>query len=249
MIRAHHLAAALLACATLLTAGSASADPRANQTTGAEPIPDAQMQDWLGRIVDSFKFDGMVNVVAKGDCPAYCVAVKGKGNCVAVGNGPGVQCILAAIWEEMWEIVMQQSEGESVDDSPTGVFELPGGIPYLDPAMALFGMDPGNEGISYLLVNNKGMPEGGLGHIKGNRATFKTRCVNEATLLAAMKPVAFNNRLPDTCERIIHIDAKPDSKVVWMTIDIEINDDVFTRFSLTLRRQPRDEQDTASAKP
>jgi hypothetical protein len=234
--------AILLASVAMLVAGIAVADPRAAQTTGAEPVPDTEMKVWLGRMVDKFKFEGIVNVPARGDCPTFCVTVKGTGDCVAVGSGPGVQCILNATWEELWEIIQPS------DEEVGGVFELPGGIPYLDPAMALFGLDPGQSGISYLLVSDKGMPEGGLGFIEGNRATFKTKCVNEPTLLAAMKPEAFNGRLPDTCDRTIHIDAKPDSTVVWMTIEIEINEDEFTRFTLTLRRQPREDSDRSPAR-
>jgi hypothetical protein len=245
--RTQIIIAAWLASAAMFAGGPASAEPRAAQTTGADPVPDGDMDAWLGRMVEKFRFEGVVNVIARGECPIYCVTVKGTGDCIAVGNGPGVQCILNATWEELWEIVMQQAEADSIDDSPVGVFELPGGIPYLDPAMALFGLDPGNSAINYLLVNNKGMPEGGLGFIKGNKATFRTRCVNEARLLAAMKPVAFNNRLPDTCERTIHIEARPDSKVAWMTIEIDINEDVFTRFTLTLRRQAREVHDMAPA--
>jgi hypothetical protein len=235
-------ATALVTCTAVLATRTATADPRAAQSTGAQPVPDIPMEIWLARMVDRFRFEGVVNVAGKGDCPSFCETVKGTGDCVGVGKGPGVQCILNASWQEMWEIVMP-SDG----DEPAGVFELPGGVPYLDPAMVLFGMDPAHSALSYLLVNNKGMPEGGSGSIKGNTATFKTKCVNEAALLAAMKPVAFNDRMPDTCERTIQIEARPDSKVVWMTIQIDINDDIFTRFTLTLRRQAREEADTIPA--
>jgi hypothetical protein len=71
--------------------------------------------------------------------------------------------------------------------------------------------------------------------------------VNEATLLAAMKPENFNNRMPDTCQRIIHFDAKPDSKVVLITMDIDINEEVFTRFTMTMRRQVPDEKTATPA--
>jgi hypothetical protein len=254
----------------LLGSGNAAADPRASLTTGQESGPPTPMDVWLRRLVGSFRFEGMVHVVARGDCaplppdPAkqgqmseappepFCRSIKGTGDCVAIGKSPGVQCVLNVSWKDMFEMVMQKAEadGDSVDASPTGVFELPGGVPSMDPAMALFGLNPGKSQIEYLLVNNKGMPEGGSGSVAGNRATFKTRCVNEATLLAAMKPENFNNRMPDTCQRIIHFDAKPDSKVVLITMDIDINEDVFTRFTMTMRRQvPDDKTATPAAIP
>jgi hypothetical protein len=259
--------AGVIACTALLGAGNAAADPRASQTTGQEAGPPTPTDVWLRRLVGNYRFEGLIHVVARGDCaplppdPAkqnqiseappepFCRSIKGTGDCVAVGKGPGVQCVLNVFWVDMFETIMQKAEadGDSVDASPTGVFELPGGVPYLNPAMALFGLNPGNSQIEYLLVNNKGMPEGGPGSVAGNRATFKTRCVNEARLLAAMKPENFNNRRPDTCQRIIHFDAKPDSKVVLVTMDIDINEDVFTRFTMTMRRQVPVEKSTAPA--
>jgi hypothetical protein len=246
-----------VACISLLGADEAAADPRAGQTTGMEAGPPTPMDVWLQRLVGNFTFEGLVQVVARGDCaplppdPAkqaqmseappepYCRTIKGKGDCVAIGKGPGVHCVLNVLWKEMYETVMQKVEAgaDSVDTSPTGVFELPGGAPYLDPSMALFGLNPGNAQIDYLLVNNKGMPEGGPGSVAGNRATFRTGCVNEAALLAAMKQEDFNNRKPSTCERALHFDAKPDAKVLFITMNIDINEEVFTRFTMTMRRQ------------
>jgi hypothetical protein len=258
---------ALVASATLLASGGASADPRGSVTAGQEPGPPVPPQDWLRRLVGKYKFDGLVQVVALGDCaplppdPAnqettseappepYCRTIKGKGDCVAIGTGPGVQCILNVYWQDMYEIVYQASAEGAVDNAPTGVFELPGGVSYLDPSMALFGIDPEKSEINYLLVDQKGMPEGGLGYVRGNRATFKSKCVNEGTLLDAMKPVEFNERLPNSCNRIIHFDAKPDSKVVLVSMDIEINDDAFTRMTMTMRREATEEKSAAPAAP
>jgi hypothetical protein len=231
--------AALLSCAALLCASAASADPRGASTMGGEPVPDTPLDVFLGRLVDKYKFEGSVQ---GGPGTEW---VGGTADCVAVGAGPGVQCIFNVTWLEIWDIRMP---GEGLDGL-TGVFEVPGGIPYLDPAMALFGLEPGKNALSYLLVNNKGMPEGGPGSVKGNRLTFRTECVNEATLLAAMVPENVNGRLPDNCERVIHMEAKPDSKVMWWNIDLEINEEPYTRFVLTLRRQPREVQDGNPANP
>jgi hypothetical protein len=257
---------AALLVSILLPSGVAHAAPRGTEATGQEPGPPTPPDVWLRRLVGKYRFEGLVHVVAKGECgplppdPAattveippepYCRTIKGTGDCIAVGKGPGVQCVLNVTWMDMYETAFQKSEADAqtVDNSPTGVFELPAGVSYLDPAMALFGLDPGKSQIEYLLVNNKGMPEGGRGSITGNRATFKTKCVNEAALLGAMKPEEFNDRMPGTCDRIMLFDARPESRVVLVTMDIEINDDVFTRATMTMRRQA-DESAPAPAKP
>lgn len=256
---------ALLLTGALLASGQVAADPRSIQAAGQETGPPAPSDVWLRRLVGKYRVDGLVHVVGRGDCGTlppdptstrveappepYCQPIKGTGDCVAIGKGPGVQCVLNVTWKDMYEMVLQQSEegAETVDSSPTGIFELPAGVSYLDPAMALFGLDPGKSQINYLLVDNKGLPEGGLGQITGNRATFRTTCVNEATLLGAMKPEEFNDRMPDSCKRTLYFDARQDSKVVLVTMDIDINDDVFTRATITMRRQA--EEAAPPAKP
>jgi hypothetical protein len=262
------IVSALLTCGALLVSVQALPEPRASATTGQEAGPPTPVDVWLRRLVGKYRFEGLVQVVARGDCaplppdPArqdqmseappepFCRSIKGTGDCIAVGKGPGVQCVLNVFWQDMYEMIMLKSEpgAESVDASPTGVFELPAGVAYLDPSMALFGLDPGSSSINYLLVDNKGMPEGGPGQTAGNRATFKTACVNAPRLLNAMKPEEFNDRMPGTCARTIHFDARQDSKVVLVTMDIDINDEVFTRATMTMRRQSHDEKGAEPAK-
>ena len=53
--------------------------------------------------------------------------------------------------------------------------------------MLLFGLDPAQSAIHHLMVDNKGLPEGGPGSNTGNRATFKTTCVNAPILLSTMR--------------------------------------------------------------
>jgi hypothetical protein len=115
--------------------------------------------------------------------------------------------------------------------------------------MALFGIDPGKAGINYLLVDNKGLPEGGIGFLAGDRATFKAACVNAAILFNSMKPPPRDRESPHVCERILRIDAKPDGKLVFMSFDIEINGDHWTRYEMSLRRVAQDEQPAATTKP
>lgn len=258
--------AAFMMFLVLLFAPESGAQPRATTQSGgamAQPVTGpAEMGEWLRRLVGKYRFEGMVQVVFgigsadppypcvsdDGRATDYCQGIKGKGDCVAVGDGPGVQCMLNVYWIDIYETALQQadSSGDKVDASPTGVFEIPGGVSNLDPSMSLFGLDPGRAGINYLLVDHKGIPEGGIGFINGNTATFRTRCVNEPALLNAMKPQRPsadnpNARSWDTCEKVVYIDARPDASIVHLTVDIVINDDPFTRQQMTLRREKPEE--------
>ncbi len=221
---------ALLASAAMLGCGAALAQPHQHVQMEDVTVPTPEMGVWLQRLAGSFNVEGMTSIPGRADCPDYCKGIKGNASCVAVGRGPGVQCMLNITWEDMFEVILYSED----PNEPTGIFELPAGVSYLDPSVALFGLDPGKSAINYLLVDNKGLPEGKPGPINGNRATFRTTCVNTPVLLNAMKP---QRTTPyRTCERIIRIDAKADAKVVFVTIDIDINDDPFTQLTLSLRR-------------
>jgi hypothetical protein len=243
---------ALLLLATLLGSSMAAANPRAQPETIAydiKPVTDpVAVGTWLRQLVGKYRFEGMVQIVytppssatplypcvREGVPTDYCQSVKGKGDCVAVGTGPGVQCILNVEWRDIYEIVNSSSL-----DEPAGVFNLPGGVSYMNPSMSLFGLDPAKATINHLLVDNKGLPEGGMGSVAGNRATFKTPCVNVPILFNAMKPPPRDREEgpPRTCERIIRIDAKPDAALINMSVEISINDVIWTRQDLTLRRE------------
>jgi hypothetical protein len=225
------LAAALVACAASIV-GAAGTNPRDAKLDVTYVIPRpvterGEIGAWLLRLGDRYRVEGAGNVMGR------IVTVKGAVDCTAIGAGPGMQCILNISWNDQFEIITDPGQG------PVGVFNLPGGVAYLNPSMMLTGLDPGRQGITFLLVDNKGLPEGGPGVIAGDRATLRAPCVNAPALFLAMNPDArFAERRPDTCERIIRIDARPGSTVVHMATDIEINGDVATRFDLTLRREP-----------
>jgi hypothetical protein len=265
------MVATLLACTALLSSGRAGAQPRVEPKVEDLATPTVAPDVWLRRMVGRFQFEGLVEVVyyppedghrcgplppdpndAQSDKPPklpqpWCSGIKGMGDCVSIGKGPGVQCVLNVSWEDFYEVVTPEDLEPGEPAPPVGVFNLPGGVSYLDPAMALFGIDPGKPAINFLLVDSKGLPEGTLGLIKGNRATFKTPCVNAAVLLAAMKPAPPGTGTWRTCERTLYIDAKPDAKLVFMTMDIEINDDLWTRLTFSLRRVA--DVPAATAKP
>lgn len=250
---------ALLALLAMCSSSEVVADPRAppDPPSFIEPKPvtdPAEIGAWLRQMVGKFRVQGEAQIVyapppdftrqypcfdGSGRPTDYCQGIKGKGDCIAVGKGPGVQCMFNVKWVDIYEVVQPKpSEGGEVNSDPVGVFSLPGGVSYLDPAMALYGLDPGVPGLSYLLVDSKGLPEGGPGHIRGNRATFKTACVNAPALFNEMKPAPRGREEgpPRDCERIIRIDAKPDARIVHLAIEIVINGEPWTRHELRLYR-------------
>ncbi len=211
------IAVAALACVAMLVSAGARAQPRMQAQADFEVTPPAPMDVWLRRLVGSYRFDGVVEVVYPGyrclpdpsepdaDVPPpdpsvpYCKPITGKGDCIAVGKGPGVQCMFGMKWDDIYEVVTTS------DVVPAGAYNLPGGVSNMDPAMILFGIDPGKAGIHYLLVDHKGLPEGGLGFITGNRATFRTSCVNGPSLFLAMKPPP-----PSSCNTAKPANLRPD---------------------------------------
>jgi hypothetical protein len=256
-MRMHLLAVLAMVAAT---AAEGAANPRATGAGGGGTNPrtamrnvsfveapritePAQMGDWLTRLAGSYRVDGMAdfNLLEVdtgngfGGEPVHrYINVNGGADCVRVGTGPGVHCIFNITWVDQFEIIPPSTE----DDAPDpGVFNLPGGDSFLDPAMSLIGLDPGKGALHLLLVDNKGLPEGGHGVIHGDRATFRTPCVNARSLMQNMSPdLEIRNLPPRTCERVTRVQARADSKVVNVSIYIEINDEPRTRFDLTLRR-------------
>jgi hypothetical protein len=225
-----HLAALLAGAAALATDNVAGAQPRAPPPPWKDPAgPPTEMEVWLRRLVGRFRFEGMVHVMSMGDCaplppqgsdppPPFvsaCETVEGIGDCISIGTSPGVQCVLNVRWEDLYDVNFEEGT----------VTAAPGAVSYLNPAMALFGMDPGKASINYLLVDNKGLPEGGLGSNTGNRAMFKTACVN----------------LDVNCQRIVRIEARPDARLLYMWIEVESVDtrELVSSVMLTMRRLPQ----------
>lgn len=236
LLRPPGVLALLAAAIALLYSSLAPAAPRAPPPRWKDPSgPPTEADVWQRRLVGRYRVEGMIQVLtpptteSSGGDVMLEETVDGMADCVAVGAGPGVQCVLNIAWLDMFQIIYPSAEGGS---DPTGVFNVPGGVSYMNPSMALFGLDPGSDGMKYLLVDNKGLPEGGLGATTGNRGTFRTECVNAPTLFNAMIPTMTYR----TCDRILRIDARPDSSLVHLLMEIEINEDVRTRAVISLRR-------------
>jgi hypothetical protein len=116
-----------------------------------------------------------------------------------------VQCEIKVTWPE--------SKG------PDGE-EIFGGISNLSPAMMLFGFEPDDLGIRYMLVDSQGVAEGGLGLLTGDTFMAKEPCVGT----------------PGNCQRIMRIYARPDGKVVQMQIDFEKDDQRVVSFTFVMNR-------------
>jgi hypothetical protein len=214
-----------LALSTLFAANPASAQPRESVTVDEltfTPVEDvAGMSEWLQRLVGRYKFDGMIEVGIGGNCPPMCEPIKGLGDCVPVGKGPGVQCIFNATWQDLFQVNFESGTATAP----------PGAVAYLDPAMLLFGIDPGAASINNLLVNDKGLPEGGLGSIVNITSKFTTACVNESA----------------GCLRVMRIEAKPEANLIYMWVDAvsATTRDPITRIILSLRRVAQTDDEEA----
>jgi hypothetical protein len=217
------LAACLVGMASLAPVCAMPAQPRAPPPAWEDPDgPPVAMDVWLKRLVGRFRFEGVVQVhsgsadmfsIASGSGPGAGgsppVSVDGVGDCAAIGEGPGVHCIFNVDWID---------QGFDI-----GSFRAaPGSVSYLDPAMALFGLDPNASSLRYMLVDKKGLPEGGSGELRGFRARFTTPCVN--------RPVG--------CIGKTTLEAREGARLLYMTIefDNELTGQQISTITMTMRR-------------
>jgi hypothetical protein len=231
------LFAAALAGAAALACGMANAQPRAEPEIhfqAVEPITEpAQVAAWLQRLTGRYKYDGMiqmanvcVEVPAEGPPPPpseLCQGIRGKSDCIAVGTGPGVQCILNVTWQDIYTTDFENGTVNEVM------------VSYLDPAMELYGLQPGKLAMSRLIVNNKGIAEGGDGFIKGNTAVFSAPCANAATV---------------GCYRIVRVEAKAEARLLYVWFSMKIEPEIETTYAvMTLRRVSAEEESAPTLKP
>lgn len=141
-------------------------------------------------------------------------SAKGKADCVAIGTGPGVQCVIHVVWQEEWT-----SNGQAVE----------GGVSFLGPAAVLYGLEPTAAKIRYLILNTNGIAEAEAGTLNGDmlRWTFDTRCESSPM---------------DRCRQVTSVRAVADAKNARTVIDFEQWDSStgswvrLTSFSLDMRR-------------
>jgi hypothetical protein len=163
-----------------------------------------QSFDWLARLVGSYTIGGQVDLRAGGN-PEDLRPVDGQGTCIGFGLGPAVHCELQIRWSE-----------------PAGE-DIPGGVSTYDPAVMLFGFNGRTSGITYALVDSKGVAEGSSGTLIS------------ANTVRARRPCA---SLPGNCQREVHITAEPDLKVVRIRMDTEIDFRRVLSYQFVLNRVP-----------
>jgi hypothetical protein len=256
------LATLLPAVAMLMATGNAEAagnprEPRRTQAY-AEPVPvtdPEEIADWLVQLAGRYSVEGSVFMLPRTfdwvdpegneveiEFTQRLEQVRGMVDCENIGTGGGVQCILNIRWQEQFETIIDPYQG------PPGVYNLAGGAADLSPAMTLIGLDPAKQGVTFLLVNSKGLPEGGPGKVAVQKATLRTPCVNAPTMFQAMNPVAkYNDDLPRSCERILIFEPREEGKGLWLTINSEINRELATSTRLTLK-PVKDDKDASDKK-
>jgi len=159
-------ASALLAALAIIAAmpAGAAAPRRPLETMVRRPPPPTpvDMDIWLRRLVGRFRWEGMLDTspATSSEDGSDLLRVHGMGDCVAVGVGPGVQCVLDVKWLDDWSL-----QGGAI------------AVPNLTPAMSLYGIDAVRERFVYMQVDNKGLALGGPGTLYGSTATMRAPCI------------------------------------------------------------------------
>jgi hypothetical protein len=159
---------------------------------------------WMRRLLGTYAYEGIVDLHGKGE-PKDFLTARGSGDCVGFGPSPALQCHLDVRWPER-----KGPNGEAI----------PGGTPNLSPAMLLFGFEPDELGVRYMLVDSNGFAEPALGLIVGDTLISRAPCVN----------------IPGTCRKTTQITAQPDGKRVEIRIDVEVDYRRVLAYSFLLRR-------------
>lgn len=148
----------------LLLSGTVRAQAHGpSSAVGEQPEPDpaevavaratklADLDIWLRRLAGQFSYEGIKDPGTE--------SARGNGNCIGIGTGPGVQCMIY--------VSVPSTHGDP-------------GLATMEPAVMLYGVDTNAAGIRSMRINSKGIPETALGFLKGNMAVFKLGCVNVA---------------------------------------------------------------------
>lgn len=143
----------------------------------------ADMEAWLPRLVGRFRYEGIVDLNGTPERseaswlpdeesdesevpeldpgnpvdPFKLKRAHGRGDCVAIGNGPGVHCVLDVVWQDKDELAGPVLRGEE---------------PFLSPATRLYGIDAIAGVTRYLQLDKDGLTEAETGIVKGNTLTW-----------------------------------------------------------------------------
>jgi len=176
---------------------------------------------WLPRLVGRYRYEGVVQffqtlkpgalalkeplpkTYAGGTCDETCesdipnlMPAKGKGDCVAIGAGPGVNCVTHVVWNEEW-----MAMGGAVE----------GGVSFLGPATILYGYDANDAAIRYLMLNTNGIAESETGVLKGETVGWRYSTFCESATMAR-------------CRQVTRIRIPPGDRPPQLMIDIEKED-------------------------
>jgi hypothetical protein len=177
----------------------------------------AELDAWLSRLVGKFRVEAYLdNTVVR--CHPTCELLRvsfqcagreckairqssGAGDCDRVGDGPGVHCIINVPWLQP-VVFTPPPPLDVLPEARTTTIPWPGRI--LEPATILFGIDPDNPAVRYLLVDGKSIAEEASGSLQGDTVTFTAECVNESV----------------TCRQKLSILAPEDGGRIRMTLNV-----------------------------
>jgi hypothetical protein len=166
-----------------------------------------QPLNWLALLVGRFVVDGYVDLHARSS-PQDILKVQGGVECVGFGIAPGVECELKIRWPERV--------------GPKGE-KILGGSPTLNPGVVLYGFDPAQQGVHYIMVDSEGFAYSAVGlHESADTIQSRTQC----------------SVLPGNCERVVRITAGPGLKSVEMNIEFQVDRQPAVRFSFMMHRVP-----------
>jgi hypothetical protein len=217
---------ALLAFAAVLASGGASADPRDIADPPEALTPEMQearraqmaedMDAWLRRLEGRFRIEGIFFRDNQPDEPRHA---RGMEDCISIGPGAGMQCVINVLWDEDY--------GVDGQDGQTGVSSLA-------PAMIEYGFDPVASKVRSLQVDNQSLGEPSAGTLKGETVSYSTRCANTPA-----------SRL---CRRVTHIYMPADRSYIRITIEVEFNYERFSSLELDLRPMTPEEAAAESSR-
>ncbi len=166
----------------------------------------SEMIAWMRRLIGQFVFEGHI-ISDDGIGPETQHLVRGRWHCIGFDPTPAVQCEMNG--------ALAESRGENGERIPSGSYSL-------DAAAVLFGLDPDETGILFMLVDNNGVAEPSMGKLSGDTLVARAPCISP----------------PDGCQRVTHITADSKLREIDMKIDITVDHIGETRYRFLMQRIP-----------
>lgn len=161
----------LCACAAMFAPEPSSADPRDIAAPPEQLTPEMSearreqttrhMAEWLPRLVGRYRLEGMEFLLTNLPVPPSAPnTVRGKADCVLVGSGPGVQCVIHVEWERTTSWSSAWLDANS-------------------PTIILYGIDPMAGRIRYQQVNQPSIAQQGEAVLNGDTLFYQENPVNQ----------------------------------------------------------------------